>query len=334
MRDLHSLFFRRGAACRARPTTARVKSQPRNDRGLLKTPTSRLFSATSLAAEVGLFGIAGTYRLIHPRKLPQRQFLRPHIPRTPASLQRRLNPPPIRNPAQIIPQCLPLLPEASLHELKKPLLIRNPQPRPFPRQLHPHQSRRNLRRRPKRPSRNPQLNLRPRIKLAQSRKIPVSPPSGPRHNPLRNFQLNHNVNRSNAIGHSKQMPQNRRSNVVRQIPINTNPISNQRRQIDLQNISRNNFHSPPSPSLLPQPLRQPLIRLNRHNTRPSPRQQFRHLAMPRPNFKPTLTRRHDQRLQNLLPPTQITKKMLSQLLSRHSAVEFSNFAAIKLQGSS
>jgi hypothetical protein len=275
-----------------------------------------------------------SYRLIHRRKLPQRQFLRTHIPRNLASLQCRLDPRRIRNPPQIIPQRLPLLPKASLHKLKKPSLIRNPQLRPFPRQRHSHQSRSNLRRRPKRPSRNPQLNLRPRIKLAQSRKISVSPPPRPRHNPLRNFQLNHNVNRSDAVGHSKQMPQNRRSNVVRQIPINANAVSNQRRQINLQNISGNNFHPPPSRRSLPQPLRQPLIRLNRHNARPSPRQQFRHLPVPRPNFKPTLTRRHAKRLQNPLPPTQITKKMLSQLLSRHSADEFSNFAAIKPQGSS
>ncbi len=283
-----------GAPLAAPVRRPRSKIAAPHNRGLPKTPTSRLFSATSSAAEARLSRIPNADRLKHLRKLRQAQFLRPRIPRNPAFLQSRLNPRRIRNPPQIIPQRLPLLPKASLHELQKPPLIRNPQPRALAGQRHPHQRRRNLRRRPKRPRRNPQLNLRPRIKLAQSRKITVSPPPRPRHNPLRNFQLNHNVNGSNAIGHSKQMPQNRRSNVVRQIPINASPLSNQDRQIDLQHISHNNFHPPPSPRFLPQPLRQPRIRLNRHHPRPSPRQQFRHLAMPRPNFKPALACRHAQ----------------------------------------
>jgi hypothetical protein len=56
--------------------------------------------------------------------------------------------------------------------------------------------------------------------------------------------------------------------------------------------------------------------------------------MPGTNFEPVLAASDAQRLQNSFPPRQIAEKMLTELLSRHRTVEFSNFARCQAQGSS
>ena len=81
-------------------------------------------------------------------------------------------------------------------------------------------------------------------------------------------------------------------------------------------------------------LGEPRVRFDGHHSSASARQQLGHFTVAGANFQPAFAASYAQRLKYFFSPTQVGKKMLAELLSRHRSVECSNFAAFEPQGSS
>ncbi len=104
----------------------------------------------------------------------------------------------------------------------------------FARQRHLHERGSDVRRRAKRARRNPQRDFGVRVELAGGGKIAVFAAAGARGDARGDFELHHDVDRSDLVRVAEEMVENRRGDVVGQIAVNAEFSAGEFREIELR----------------------------------------------------------------------------------------------------
>jgi len=167
--------------------------------------------------------------LLGPRIFPQFQFLQ----KFPNTLR-------LCDLAQIVRKRFSLLPKARLHKIQKLFRVADSGLRAGAGKAKGDQRRSHFRRRAERTGRELQYELWPRVKLGGDGKITVIFVAGLRGEAQGHFQLDHDVNFFYLIGERKEAVQDRRSDVVRKIPVEADaPAGRKRAQVDLERVPWN-----------------------------------------------------------------------------------------------
>ena len=145
--------------------------------------------------------------------------------------------------AQIVAQRFPFLRETFLHEIEKCVFVLDGILRARSGHAETYQRGRNFGRRPERPWRNPERDLRPAEPLRNHGEITVIAASRLRDDSHRNLELNHDMNGRDPVRVLEEAVQNGRSNVVRQISVNGKALAAcQFLKIDSHHIAFDDFH--------------------------------------------------------------------------------------------
>ena len=138
------------------------------------------------------------------------------------------------------------------------------------------------------------------------------------------------MNGKNLSGIFEQMMQDRRSDVIRQIAIDTKVLAGQLTKINCEDIAGNNCNVWPlarmRANFFTQLFSQQWIGFDSYHSTPVASQHLGHFSMARADFNPCFVCSGRKNLENALPPRGVAEKVLSHALSGHADAKCSNAA--------
>jgi hypothetical protein len=136
-------------------------------------------------------------------------------------------------------------------------------------------------------------------------------------NSLSDLELDHAAEGANAARRLQNVMQDRRGDVIRQVPENVSArcaeAAADLRNVNLQDIGRHHADGAVGRKLSLQPLRQSSVDFNRHHASRALRQQTGHGAAARTYFNHQIVGADVERRDDALPPGIARQKVLAQL---------------------
>jgi len=272
--------------------------------------------------------------LLGPRIFPQFQFL-----------QKFSNTLWFCDLAEIVRKRFSLLPKARLHEIQKLFRVADSGLRAGAGKAKGDQRRSHFGRRAERTGRKLQYELWPRVELGGDGKITVIFVAGLRGEAQGHFQLDHDVNFFYLIGERKEAVQDRRSDVVRKIPVEADaPASRKGAQIDLEHVPWNHRKIRVLACEALQVFDERRVKFDGINGDAAANKILRHFPVARANFNPAVilnagicgtfhaVRGNANRAGDFFAPAGITQKMLSKFLSGHEDVICQSISSFAMRG--